>query len=89
MISYSKYDPEFGIPDEILPITFMLMWVKILSYFSVFKPTRYLIKMIFEIIADILTFLIILFTAIFAYAQINYSIKHAEGLGEDGLPVPD
>ena len=64
------YDP----PPGVLPFTFLLMWFKILSYLSVFKPTRYLIKMIFEIIADILTFLIILFITIFAYAQINYSI---------------
>ena len=50
------------------------MWFKILSYLSVFKPTRYLIKMTFEIINDITTFLIILFTALFAYAQICYVI---------------
>jgi hypothetical protein len=45
-----------------------MMWVKILFYFSVFKPTRYLIKMIIEIIADIRTFLIILLAAIVAHA---------------------
>ena len=44
------------------------MWFKILAYLTVFKPTRYLIKMIFEIINDITTFLIILFTALIAYA---------------------
>ena len=77
MILVSKSGLNYSVPHELYPITFFLMWVKILSYFSVFKPTRYLIKMIFEIISDILTFLIILFTAIFAYAQINYSFQEA------------
>lgn len=45
-----------------------------MNYLTVFKPTRYLIKMIFEIITDIKAFLIILFTAMFAYAQINYAL---------------
>lgn len=52
------------------------MWYKILSYLTVFKPTRYLIKMTFEIINDITTFLIILFTALIAYAQICYVIDN-------------
>ena len=43
-----------------------------LNYLLVFKPTRYLIKMIFEIIKDIKTFLIILFSSLFAYAQISF-----------------
>jgi len=64
----------FELPDYVAPILFLLMWFKILSYLTVFKPTRYLIKMIFEIINDIRTFLIILFTALFAYAQICYVI---------------
>ena len=46
---------------------FMLMWVKILTYLAVFKSTRYLIKMIIEIIAEITTFIVILFIAILAY----------------------
>lgn len=68
----SVVDDKFELPTYILPSTFLLMWFKILAYLSVFKPTRYLIKMIFEIINDISTFLVILFTALFAYAQITY-----------------
>lgn len=78
MYIYHRLDPTFIIPDEILPIVFLLMWFKIISFLSVFKPTRYLIKMIYEIIRDIQTFLIILFSALFAYAQINYSLVPIE-----------
>lgn len=69
---FSVVDDKFELPFYVLPTTFLLMWFKILSYLQVFKPTRYLIKMIFEIIGDITTFLVILFTALFAYAQITY-----------------
>jgi hypothetical protein len=51
---------------------FLLMWVKILTYLAVFKDTRYLIKMIIEIIVEIKTFIFILFLAIIAYAQIMF-----------------
>ena len=47
---------------------FLLIWIKILTYLAVFKATRYLIKMIVDIIKDISTFLIILLTALVAYA---------------------
>jgi ABC-type multidrug transport system fused ATPase/permease subunit len=54
------------------------MWVKIITYLSVFKSTRYLIKMIMEIIADISTFLIILGIAMMAYAQIMWSLDQLD-----------
>jgi ABC-type multidrug transport system fused ATPase/permease subunit len=57
---------------------FLLMWVKIITYLSVFKSTRYLIKMIMEIIADISTFLIILGIAMMAYAQIMWSLDQLD-----------
>ena len=67
---------DLELPYYVLPILFLLMWYKIINYLSVFKPTRYLIKMIFEIISDISTFMIIMFTALFAYAQIYYVIDN-------------
>ncbi len=57
---------------------FLLMWIKILTYLAVFKKTRYLIKMIIEIIGEITTFLFILFIAILAYAQILYTTKDTD-----------
>jgi hypothetical protein len=63
-----KVFPTFPqMSNELISLIFLMMWIKILNYLAVFKPTRYLIKMIFEIIADIKTFLIILFTTLFAY----------------------
>jgi hypothetical protein len=65
----SKQYPEVGpsAPAEIVPIMFFLVWVKITKYLSVFEPFRYLIMMLCEIIADIRTFLALLFIAMFAY----------------------
>lgn len=73
---YSHQNQDFELPTYLVPVMFMFMWFKILAYLTVFKPTRYLIKMIFEIIGDITTFLIILFTALIAYAQICYVIDN-------------
>lgn len=56
------------LPEDFYAMISVLMWYKFLNYLTIFKPTRYLIKMIFEIINDIRAFLIILFAAMFAYA---------------------
>lgn len=52
---------------ELTPIMFFLIWVKICKYLGVFSPFRYLIMMLNEILADIRTFLALLFIAMFAY----------------------
>lgn len=64
---YGKLD-NYVSRTFILPTIFLLMWFKVLAYLSVFKPTRYLIKMIHEILRDVKTFMIVLFTVMFAYA---------------------
>jgi len=66
-----------SVPVEVKAIMFLLIWIKILTYLAVFKPTRYLIKMILDIIKDISTFLIILITALVAYGQIMLTINSA------------
>jgi hypothetical protein len=70
----TKVYPTFYVSNEIIALTFLLMWIKIFNYLAVFKATRYLIKMIFEIVADIKTFLIILFITLFAYGQIIFAL---------------
>lgn len=54
--------------NEVEATIYFLMWYKILNYLTVFKPTRYLIKMIFETVSDIKAFIVILFAAMLAYA---------------------
>jgi hypothetical protein len=63
-----------SVANEVPAFVYFLMWYKILNYLTAFKPTRYLIKMIFEIVNDIKAFVIILFAAMTAYAQITYSL---------------
>lgn len=60
-----------------LAIMFFLIWFKVFKYLQVFQPLRYLIKMIFECIKVLKTFMLILLTAMISYAQIFESIKHS------------
>lgn len=78
-IMSKSYDGEisFKAPDQIVPVMFFLVWVKITKYLSVFGPFRYLIMMLGEIIADIRTFLALLFIAMFAYGQIMLTMPKA------------
>lgn len=62
------YDKEFT--QALIPYMFILLWIKTLTYLAIFKQTRYLIKMILEIINDIKIFLIILLISMTAFTQI-------------------
>jgi hypothetical protein len=55
LILFSSIYPDLKdqLPSQILPLAYLLVWVKQFGYLMVFKPTRYLIKMILEIIKDI------------------------------------
>lgn len=64
-----------NIPQEVIPIMFFLLWVKIFKYLSVFYAFRHLIMMIQEILKDISTFLAILFLAMVAYGQIMLTMQ--------------
>ena len=71
-----KSDLKVG--NETLAIMFSFVWIKVIKYLQVFKPLRYLIKMIFECIWNLRTFMTILLLAMVAYAQINQSISTAD-----------
>ena len=62
----------------IRPFVFLLVWFKLFTCLSVFKPIRYFIQMIFEIVRDISTFLIILLFAIVCHTQISTIILSDE-----------
>lgn len=63
------------LPQETYAVISLFMWIKFLNYLTIFKPLRYLIKMLSEIMNDIQAFIIILFTAMLAYAQISYALQ--------------
>ena len=75
---YYTTHPGHEPPGYLLPITLLFMWIKIFSYLAVFKPTRYMIQMISEIINDSKSFMIILFTAMTAYAQVVYTLTPSD-----------
>ena len=76
-------DPEFILPYQVRPTVFLLMWHKVINYLKVFKATRYIIQMIGEILMDIMSFLLILFTSMFAYSQINYVLSSEKNFDGD------
>ena len=59
---------NYKVGEETLAIMFLFVWFKVFKYLQVFEPLRYLIKMIFECVKCLRTFMMILLTALFAYA---------------------
>lgn len=58
--------------DSVLIILTIVSWTRSIAYFRIFERTRYLIRMMLEIIHDIVPFLWILITATFAFAMVFY-----------------
>jgi len=52
--------------------TSFLLWIKLLYFMRLFKPTSSFIRMIIEMFKDIWTFLLIFFISIFAFANFYY-----------------
>lgn len=71
-------------PDELHAVMFTLIWFKILTYLAAFKPMRYLIQMIFDILYDIRTFLMILLLATVAYSQILLTFDRSDAYDSYG-----
>lgn len=69
---------SYGIPQEVIPATFFLLWIKIFKFLQAFSAFRYIIMMIQEIIKSIGTFLALLFIAMLAYGQIMLTMKPVE-----------
>lgn len=58
--------------DSVLITLTIVSWTRSIAYFRIFERTRYLIRMILEIIRDMVPFLWILITATFAFAMVFY-----------------
>lgn len=57
---------------EFLGILTFISWARGVTYFRIFKPTRYLINLIKEVIMDISYFLIVLFYSVISFSLITY-----------------
>jgi len=51
------------------------VWIKLFYFLRIFRPTSSFIRMIVEMIKDIMIFLLIFFIAIFAFANFYYVIE--------------
>jgi hypothetical protein len=61
-----------------LALIILITWVRGITYFRIFGPTRYLINLLFEVFTDIPAFLVIFFYTILAFSFIFFSL-----LGKD------
>jgi hypothetical protein len=78
LIIYCIYDINNPLTDnfkDVYAIMFVLVWFKLIKYLQVFDATRYLTRMMFDVVADLGTFILILLLVILAYAQITISIE--------------
>jgi WD40 repeat protein len=63
------YPTDYYAKDHIFFIT-ILTWIRALAYFRIFDTTRYLIKMIMEILKDMVPFLVILLFSTIGFAYL-------------------
>ena len=68
----------YEVQAEFKAAMFFLLWIKIFKYLSVFSAFRYFVMMVGETIADIKTFLTILFIAMIAYGQIMLTLSEGD-----------
>jgi hypothetical protein len=54
-----------------------LMWLKVLYFMRIVKPLSYLIRMIINVISDMIPFLVVLLFAMIAFADAFYAISLA------------
>ena len=59
----------------LLSVLTALTWTRAIAYFRIFDRTRYLIRMLIEIIIDMIPFLFILFMATIAFSLIFYIVN--------------
>ncbi|OMJ83953.1 hypothetical protein SteCoe_15051 [Stentor coeruleus] len=57
-----------------LALIILITWIRGITYFRIFGPTRYLINLLFEVFTDIPAFLVIFFYTILAFSFIFYSL---------------
>ena len=65
-----------SIPSIIQVIASMLLWMKFLYYLRTQKEFGYLIRMITEVIRDMITFLVVMGVLIIAFSEASYSLSN-------------
>lgn len=65
---------HFDNNTNFLAFIILITWMRGVTYFRIFSPTRYLINLLFEVLTDIPAFLVIFFYTITAFSFIFYSL---------------
>jgi len=66
----------FEVPKAvILSLVIILAWIRGIGYFRLFKPTRYLIRLLIEVFKDMVPFFLIMLCAIFIFAVVFFILE--------------
>lgn len=66
-----------------------MLFVRSISQLRIFHDTRYLIRMITEVVGGMISFLIILFTSTLAFAVVFYKIRNLDNEFKDEADIED
>lgn len=72
----SGFTLDSGFTRTLLSIITMISWMRVVSYVRIYGQTRYMIRIIIEIIKDMMSFLLILAVTSTAFALIFFIAKN-------------
>jgi WD40 repeat protein len=82
--SYIIFGWEMPVTESIpLLLLILLVWLRFISYFRIFNKTRYLIRMIREVISDMVPFLLVLAVTTFALGMLFVIANSNKSLESD------
>lgn len=61
--------------DTFLAFLILIIWIRGVTYFRVYKPTRYLINLLITACKDVLAFLLIIFYSTISFALVFYALR--------------
>ncbi len=88
-MNYFGFSVSISLMRQLQAIATFFMWFKFLYFLRIFKPTGYLIRMIFTVIYDIRYFFLLLFITLVAFgnSMLTISMGNAYEVDEKGEPV--
>ena len=73
LLSFFEIDIETNIPLIVLVV---ISWVRGLTYFRIFDSTRYLTSLIFEVLKDMMSFMVLTFYSMVGLSLMLYATEH-------------
>lgn len=78
-LGYAVFSNDEETRDEILlPFSIVITWIRGFGYLRLFKNTRYLMRLILEVIKDMGPFVVILLSSVLTFGVIFYDVRIAD-----------